>query len=247
MKTKLALLFLAMGGGIFAGALALSFDSSSILIESRESKTITGKPVFNRIRKISEPGKTIYMMNQSHDGVNAPPEKWERLAIVVDKATKTAEYFQIESGPLTWNPNAKQIPLRVSCFLCHANGPRAVRPNYDSQEALISLKDTFRIALWNLGTKISGRIEESPSEAKKDATSRFGKIPFRYRGALENQPLQVKACLLCHTDSGWFARGKLTRQHFMPIAFLVKNNEMPPPGFSLTLEERSELLRMLGE
>ncbi|MGZ3695028.1 MAG: hypothetical protein ACXWQO_12810 [Bdellovibrionota bacterium] len=245
MRTKLAVLLI--GAGFCAGAFFLAEDSSSILIESRESKTILGKPVFNRIRKIAAPGKTIYMMNQSHDGVNAAPEKWERLAIVIDHASKTAEYFQLESGALEWDPNAKQTPLRVACFLCHANGPRGIRPNFHSAEAKISLKNTLRIALWNLVTKTAGRIEASPNEALKDATLRHGQNPFRYRGVIENQTLQVKTCLHCHSNSGFLARGLLTKQNFMAIGFMVKNKEMPPPGFSLSTGERAQVLKFIGE
>lgn len=243
-------LFLSLtGAGLLlgAGALTLSQDTSPILIESRESKTIQGGPVFNRIRKISQNGKTIWMMQQSHDGVNAPPEKWERLAIVLDHKTKTAEYFQLEHGPLDWNPNAKQEPLRVACGLCHSNGPRAVRPNFDSAEAKISLKDQLRIFAWNLGTKLNGRIEESPLEKIKDATQRLGRNPFKYRGELENQPLQVKTCTHCHTESGFLARGTLTKQNFMAIRFMVESGSMPPPGFSLPAAEKAQILQFAGQ
>ncbi len=232
-----------VGAGLLTCALLfLWLDDSPILIESRESKTIAGKPVFNQIKRISAPDKTIWMMQQSHDGILAPAHQWERLAIVVDHKTKTAEYFQLPSGPFEWKENPPQEPLRVACFLCHANGPRVIRPNFSSQKAKISLKDRIRLALWNFSIKAAGRIHESPNEKIKDDTLRRGQIPFRFRGERENQPLTAKTCVLCHKENGFLARGTLTQQHFMAIRFLVENHMMPPAGIPISEEERRQIM-----
>jgi cbb3-type cytochrome oxidase cytochrome c subunit len=65
-------------------------------------------------------------MGQSHNGIHYTKSAWDRIKIVVDKATEpyTATYHQIKNGI--------EIELRAACFICHANGPRAVRPNYES-------------------------------------------------------------------------------------------------------------------
>ncbi|MCB9027127.1 MAG: hypothetical protein H6625_12460 [Bdellovibrionaceae bacterium] len=49
----------------------LSKDDQAIFIESEESKTISGNPVFNKIKWISKKDKDIWMMNQSHHGAFA--------------------------------------------------------------------------------------------------------------------------------------------------------------------------------
>jgi hypothetical protein len=247
MKTLLCSALL--GAGLIAGALFLAFtiDDSPILFESRESKTAEGGLVYSRVRKISQPGKTIWMMQQSHHGIRLPSEKWDRLAIVVSHATSTATYHQLESGPLEWKEGLPEKPLRVACYLCHANGPRAVRPNFASAAAPVSWKNQARLALWNLGVKAAGRISPSPLEAMKDHSSRAGGMPFRFPDAEGNKPLTVKTCSRCHREGGWPARGTLTRQQGITIRFLVEEGFMPPPGFALNAQEKQELARILSQ
>src|SRR4051812_3701940 len=170
-------------------------------------------------------------MQQSHWGAKLDPGKRDRLAIIVDKTTSplTAKFYQLAPGEMQFD-ETQQISYRVSCFLCHANGPRAIRPNFNSSLE-ISFKNKIKIALWNLKIKTYGKVTADESVGIKS------KIPFKSHNEFDNQPLEVKTCLKCHNDGAWPARGKLTRQQFMPITFLVSNGEMPPPGFRLSSVE----------
>ncbi len=107
----------------------MAFMSTSILFQSLESKAIDGSADFNRIRWFQLADQDVWMMNQSHHGISAEKEKWDRLAIVVDKTTTppTAKFYQLKSGPLVWSEDIIQqrVPYKVSCFICHANGASA--------------------------------------------------------------------------------------------------------------------------
>ena len=127
-------------------------DDQEVFIESEESKTITGNPVFNKIKWIKREDKDIWMMKQSHHGTHTKNGEWDRLAIVIDKTKSpmTARFYQLESGPLEWMGDPREIPFRVSCYMCHSNGPRAIRPNYDSPFNETSLWGKLKIAYWNI-------------------------------------------------------------------------------------------------
>jgi hypothetical protein len=78
---RAVLVLLAAGG---AAALLVFFawsDQGPILIQSRESKTAAGGPVFNRIRYQSGPDVDVWVMQQSHFGPDAPAAQWDRIAI----------------------------------------------------------------------------------------------------------------------------------------------------------------------
>jgi hypothetical protein len=213
---------------------------SSLLIESEESKTNADGPVFNRIRMFSTSQQDVWMMQQSHHGLGAESKNWDRLAILVDKtrSPKIARFVQLEAGPLAWNGNLKAKNLRVSCFMCHSNGPRAIRPNFESSQVKSSLLDRLRVLVWNLRIKTYGRILNSSEHDTEDLSA---KVPFRFRGELENEKLAVKTCLRCHREEGLFVRGPLTRQNAMTIQFMVSRGHMPPPGFALSGKERKEV------
>jgi hypothetical protein len=225
-------------------ALALyAFSSVNVVrIESEESKTTNGEPVYNRIALIQKGDKEIWMMNQSHLGPNAANAQLERLAIVVDKSKspKTARFYQLQPGPLEWNddlPKTSRVSYRVSCFLCHANGPRAIRPT-ESENAILSFGEKLSIGVWNLKIKTYGRILEDTAHAKEDETL---ETPFHPRGRYENEKLTVGVCVKCHQEGGLVARGALTRLQTMTMKTMVQNGHMPPPGFSISPDERAEL------
>lgn len=228
------ILTLSLGGGF------LLANGKSIKIESVESKTINLEAVYNQIKWIRTEDKDIWMMNQSHHGVDAIASKWDRVAIVVDKTTTplTAKYYQFEPGPLEWDEDIlkKQKPFTASCFICHSNGPRAIRPA-DSNHVKISMAEKLKLLAWNLRIKSYGRIHYDKSHevpVKKGA-------PFMFTGASFNRELKVATCVGCHTEDGMFARGKLLFQHIGPIETLVGNSHMPPPGHSLSDVEKQEL------
>lgn len=219
-----------------------------ILIESAESRTREDGPVYNRIRWFSSRTRDVWMMQQSHSGVHAAPGQWDRLAIVVDKTATpmTARFVQIEPGSLEWPEKGmaafgmRRVPNRASCFLCHANGPRAIRPNLDSEAVPVSAGDRFRVAAWNFRIKTYGRIVADAEHEREDPGL---KVPFRVGGKLENEHLAVKTCQKCHHSApgGWFSREPLTRQHATTIQFMVSGGHMPPPGFGLSEEEKARL------
>ena len=171
-------------------------------------------------------------MNQSHFGLNAEKNKWERLAIVIED--KKASFYQIEPGPLEWSEDLikKQVTYRATCFMCHNNGPRAIRPDYDKLN--ISWADRVKILFWNLKIKSYGRILPSEEMLQADQNR---KVPFRHPSDLDNQELKVATCIKCHNDNGLIARGFLKRQQAGTIEFMIEHKIMPPPGFSISEKE----------
>ncbi len=229
-------------GLLFTVGLCFLLNSQEISIESKESKTMNLKPVFNKIKWIVSKDQDVWMMNQSHHGSDADKIKWERIAIVIDK-TKTpfqASYYQFQPGDLEWSPKLlkSRKTYRASCFLCHNNGPRAIRPQNNS----VSLKEVLIIAVWNLRIKTYGRIVYNPIHDQEDKASG---VVFRHHEKGDNDTLQVKTCMTCHKESGFFARGLLSRQQRGTIKHLVENEQMPPKGFSLNENEKKELRNFL--
>lgn len=234
---------------LFSGASTLLvihlFDHQEVFLESRESKTVNGRPVFNKIKWFQFKDKDVWMMNQSHHGLDnsASPEtakSWDRLAIVVDKThyPKRARFYQLEPGALEWQEDLAEKPFRVSCFLCHNNGPRNIRPDYDSPSNPTTLEDRFKIAYWNFRMNSYGRVVADSIHNQRDQTTT---PPFRFRGAYENEHLNIAACVKCHKDSGFRARGFLTRQQVSTIKFMVESQQMPPLGSWLSNQEKQEL------
>jgi hypothetical protein len=73
------------------------------------------------------------------------------------------------------------------------------------------------------------------------------KIPFRFAGHFNNEPLRLKTCTRCHQDDGLIARGFLTRQNRITIQFLVEHRQMPPFPFTLSKKDEQILQAfMLG-
>ena len=227
---------LAITGALVGAALS----PATLLFESLESKTTEDKPVYNEVRWFSSQKQDVWMMRQSHMGPHAKVGQWDRLAIVIDKthSPKTARFLQLEPGPLEWKDDLKQKPFKVSCFLCHSNGPRVIRPNMDSISTPLAFIDRIRIMAWNTRIKMYGRVVADPAHTTSDAQT---EIPFRMKGTLENDTLRVRACTRCHQDSGWFSRGTLHRQQAITIQFMVSQGFMPPLGFSISDSDRLQI------
>ncbi|MDH4468437.1 MAG: cytochrome c [Bacteriovoracaceae bacterium] len=223
-----------------------SLYSTTITIESEESKTQNLTSVYNQIKWTSTATKDIWMMNQSHYGRFPKKDLWERLAIVIDKSKRPmiANYYQLSPGPLEWNDNlpAQRVAYRASCFICHNNGPRAIRPVFKSESAALSLSEKIKIIILNFRMKTYGRIKYDDGHNQEDLTL---STPFHYRSPRELEELQVKTCLRCHQEEGLFARGKLVRQQTGTIKHLVESGSMPPMGFSLSDKEKKQLTDFL--
>jgi hypothetical protein len=227
------------------GSLALGYlDFQPISFQSEESKTEKGGPVFNRIQLISRGERDVWMMQQSHHGITPNVKTWDRLAIVVDrtKFPTQARFYQLKPGPLEWKPDIEKQEFRVSCFMCHSNGPRAIRPQWDSSDVRLSLQDKARILLWNLRIKSYGRIVYDPIHDDEDHEAR---VPFRFHTSLENDRLTGVSCTQCHTDSGFFARGFLTRQNAPTIGFMISKEHMPPLWLHLSNSDRKKIEKFL--
>lgn len=205
---------------------------SSVTFESQESKTGKEGPVFNEIRFFPGWSEDVWMMRQSHGGLALPRSKWDRLAIVVDKLSGTARFYQVEPGELQLTGREKKIEYRASCFVCHSNGPRAVRPRWGSPEVAVSFVDRMKVTLWNLRIKTYGRIEGTGVA--------LGKTPFRLPGRREDEVLTVATCTKCH-NSQWWGRGHLMRHQSATIQFMVEKGHMPPPGFALSAQELAQV------
>jgi hypothetical protein len=222
-------------------------DESPIPFTSLESRTTENGRVHNRIAFIPGVQKDVWMMQQSHSGLGAAYEKWDRLAIVVDKTVypRVARFYQLVPGavedkgvsPLTVPFVARAIPYKVPCFMCHPNGPRAVRPDTSAADIPLSFYDKIKIELWNIRIKTYGRVISTPtSESLKDPAK-----PFRFSQPLANEKLDAPTCRRCHNDK-WYGRGYLTQQNIFAARFMVTNGFMPPPGFSASTED----LEILG-
>jgi hypothetical protein len=182
------------------------------------------------------------MMNQSHFGHQPSSEKWERLAIVIDKTTtpKTARFYQFKPGPLEWREDLLQqrVAYRASCFTCHNNGPRALRPVSEGSRTPLSWSEKVKVSLWNLRIKTYGRIKY---DERHDVEDKDLAVKFRFEGNPHNDPLLVPVCVKCHNEDSWWARGTLRRQQVSTIRHLVETGQMPPPGFSLTGPDQRKL------
>lgn len=239
MKT----LSFAISSLIVAVALALgitqgqAFLNTPLLMQSFESKTITGDPVFNEIAWYKFPDKDVWMMNQSHFGVNAPADKKDRIVIVIDKTKnpKTAYFMQVKPGPLEWSEElySQKIENRVSCFVCHTNGLRTLR--MDPSANAFNTLDWAKLNYMNFKMNSYGLVVEDERHIIEDAQL---EVPFRSRNAFDNEILGLKKCSICHDGK---IRGQLTRQNSFSIDFLVRNNLMPPPEYALNQQEAKKL------
>lgn len=244
MKTRLiAISSLLLGSSVALGIIrCYDFFSKPLLIQSLESKTILGEPVFNEIKWFEYPDKDVWMMNQSHFGKDALPEKKDRVVIVIDKTKtpKSAYFMQISPGPLEWSEDlyTKKVANKVSCFICHANGLRALRasPSSKSLDAFSWVKKNY------LNYKINsyGLVVENERHTLEDKSL---VTPFRIRTVFDNEVLQLKICSQCHDGK---IRGQLTRQNAVSIQFLLESKMMPPPKTEMTLADLKRIKNFLN-
>ncbi|WPU63296.1 hypothetical protein [Peredibacter starrii] len=204
---------------LFLGVIAsYKFLTSPITFASAESRTAEDAIVYNEITWQWKDGQDVWIMRQSHEGLTPKKENWDKLVITV-KNEKT-RFYQLAPGVNEFTGKEKEVPFKVSCFMCHPNGPRAIRPMEFN-----SLGEKIQVGLLNLRIKLYGKLENINS-----AQNQVGDVPFRHEGKISNTPLTLPACMKCHQDQGLFSRGFLTRQNGITIDFMVKNTHMPPFG-----------------
>ena len=187
-----------------------------VTFPSEESRTADDKVVFNKVSWSYKDGSDIWDMKQSHGGPHLNESEWDELRIIVKDKTVLFQQFK----------NGEEIEFKVSCFQCHSNGPRAIRP------LKASVKDRLTIAVMNLRVKTYGKLQVVDRDNRK--------IPFALKGKVSEEKLHLPTCVKCHNDEGFFSRGYLTRQNGLAIDFMVKNNYMPPLG-SLSQDEKKYL------
>ncbi len=230
--TVLPFLKYTLGLLLMGGALT-HYLARSVRFESIESKTIDNHPVFNQVSFISGATQDIWRMRQSHLGEKLDLQKWDELMIKVDKSRNPFEvsYHQLRSG--------KEIEYKVSCVLCHANGPRAIRAQSRSSAAPLSVSDKISLGVLNL------RIRAYPKmKVKHIPLAQVRKVPLKYEDKAALNPLKVASCTMCHHD-GFLGRGTLTLQQGLPIAHLMKNKQMPPWPFTVSRREREQIENFL--
>ncbi|HEX4922915.1 MAG TPA: cytochrome c [Bdellovibrionales bacterium] len=227
-----------VGRGVLAGAAGAALTAAwapALSFDSEESRRADGRPVRNEVRFVAGLSRDVWLMTQTHG-----PHDIDRLAIVVDKsvAPKRARFYQLEPGADLEDlaaGRAPQAPYRASCFTCHVNGPRALRPELASESWGSALRATWIAALWNLRVKTYGRVLSEAGEGAAGSGA-----PFRRAGAVSNEPAGLLGCARCHHD-GKLGRGTLLEQHASTVAFMVRQGYMPPRGFGLSPEERDKL------
>lgn len=227
---------LAVAGCMIAVlTLGAAFPSQDAVVEfiSHESKHFNGDPIFNRISMQSTTNEDIWLMQQQQQGYTDQYQQWDRLAIVVNRSTQQVQYYQLKPGPLEWTEKTvtEAIPHKVSCIKCHANGPRAIRP--DPQHEL-SIKSKIQVALWNYKIKRYFRMENSPAQTSSANIQNTN-----------HTLLKIKACASCHNDSS-SGRNFLSNQNRFSIAFMIENKLMPPGGASLSQEDVLQIQNILN-
>ncbi len=219
---------LLLAGGVFLLATA----SDSITFESIESRTLEDLPVYNQVSFETNGNEDIWKMKQSHGGRHLALKDWDQLMIKVDKSKRPfkVSYHQLKNG--------KEVEYKVSCYFCHSNGPRIIRPELKSAKAPLTLQQRMQIQLWNMRMKSYGKVVINPKSLTFAGKPR--ETPLKYFGKRDVEPLKLSSCTMCHHDS-WWGRGTLTRQQALPMAHLVKTKQMPPWPFSITPEEQEKL------
>jgi hypothetical protein len=220
-------------------------DDAPFTFQSLESLTEKGQPVFNRVSWIPGWSQDIWLMQQSQEGIRLPLQRWDRLAIVVDKSRSPyqAKFYQLRSGAgglLARNPDFSEVvPYKARCFACHVSGPRAIRPRSDSAQAPMRWSDSLKISLWNLRIKTYGAMESLPGQTETQEGA-----PFRSRHRLLKQAMALDSCVSCHKPGG--IRSPLSLEHVGTASFLVQKGLMPPFPFGVSPEDASLLKRMVS-
>lgn len=213
-------------------------NETAIVFESLESKTQGDLPVYNRVKFVPGESQDLWLMQQSHHGLDSIYTEWDLLAIVVNKTKEPLEasFYQLKPGQLDFDPR-NNAPLKARCFACHANGPRALRPKLDSQLA-VSLSDRIRIQLWNLRIKTYGKVVGQPGQLVPEG------VPFRATQVALQTPLKLKSCEPCHTDHG--IRNVLRYEHITTVKFLIRNDSMPPFPWKISDADQIYLKNLTG-
>lgn len=236
MKTLKNICMIMIGGIAmlsFLFFLGHYLQKNEVFIESIESKTADGKKIYNKIRFIAGEDKDVWLMDQNHPALK---EGWDHLKIEVDKTTKPykAYYYQMDK-------KGKEVEYRVSCYMCHVNGPRAIRANFASKKTKNNFWDMLTVFYWNLTIKHYGTIE-TPERNLLHGVVR--KVPVKIQHPRYNKVVEPNSCSLCHGKESLMGRSELKSQHRATIMHLVNEGQMPPWPFKLDQSDRVKLNNM---
>lgn len=228
MWKRLSSLIKPLGlGALLLGPFLFLLSQKSVTFQSLESETETGAPVFNQVSW--QPGlkQDVWLMRQSQGQFHKDMGSWDKLKIVVDKSKRPyqARFYQ-EGG------------YKARCFACHANGPRAIRPQWQSPAVDNNVLDRLRVAVWNMRIKTYGRVESVPGQDDTHST------PFRSQHQILARPLGLTSCLRCHASGG--LRNPLTVEHLGTARFMLEKGLMPPFPFKAAPGDLDLLNRMIG-
>jgi hypothetical protein len=203
--------------------------SSEVVFESLESKTKKGKAVFNKITLESNSSQDTWKMKQSHNGIHS--KEWDTVKLVVHKVISpfSASYHQLNNG--------KEVEFKTNCFSCHSGGPRLIRPNYNSVDKKLSLKEKMTVLKWNLLIKSYGEVEIKENNPFKR------KISLIQSKKDASHTLNVKSCSKCHYKGG--ERSVLTNENINTLKFLIKEKKMPPWPYEITKSDKNMINKFI--
>jgi hypothetical protein len=171
--------------------------------------------VLNTILAWSNATTDVWFLSQ-----RLPDQKWRTYGIAQDKTVvpNMAFYFQLTPGPMRFRGQ--------SCFVCHASGPRALRP---------------------IGNLLAGA---GAALAFNHAIEDNGSVSMHFGADEPAQPLgpalNVRACTECHNDRST-DRARLYRVHQGSVAALFESGAMPADYGPPSLWQELELNAWLAE
>jgi hypothetical protein len=186
-------------------------DNPRVDMTSKESSiNFFEEPTLNSIEWLANADFDVWLLRQKI----FREDDFRSYALVYDKrkAPPTAYYVQVERNGYKWRGG--------SCYECHVNGPRLIRPLKPALASDQRALETFNAYLATLPA----------------VETHFPISEPRDRGA---ERLRLQKCDQCHND---VERGAIYSTHAAASAFLVASGEMPI-GDTLTAEESYELRR----
>jgi hypothetical protein len=197
-----------------------TFDS--VTFHSGESFVPEIGHLVNRVSFIEKPGFDIWLLRQRRNEKGYKFTDWSHFAIVMDKGRSTAHYFKFIAGPKTSGEPLIPAEVEVSCAMCHASGPRALRP---VDRLPLAAEEIANIKAWN------ERIA-----SYKIVTDRFPKSSLaahqaRFAGSHWQETLALPVCHQCHNPTSGI-RNHLKRLHSQAINYLI-DHSLSEDGYSV--------------
>lgn len=177
------------------------------------------RPVLNTIAAWSNETTSLWVLRQR---VMIQNGYWRTYGIAQDRtrSPNVATFFELRSGRPVFTGDSGG----VSCFTCHASGPRALRPLRSDLVESTQTMDTLNAAVADNGF-VALRVPAS--ETMPDL----------------GPALSAPSCVECHSQGG--ERAPLYRVHAASIRALIASGAMPREG-ALTSEGMKAIEAWLG-